>query len=82
MVTVLSSSDIAQLVRAAFRDLDRRQLAVFAKHSPTERLVMMFDLCRFAQQMIIASERQRDPNISEEELARRVKARIELSHGA
>ncbi len=43
---------------------------------------MMFDLCRFAQNVIIASERQRDPNASEDEIARRVRARIAMSHDA
>jgi hypothetical protein len=41
----------------------------------------MFDLCKSARQLVIASERQRNPNISDEELARRVRARIEMAHG-
>jgi hypothetical protein len=40
----------------------------------------MFDLCESARQRIIASERQRNPNISDEELARCVRSRIEMAH--
>jgi hypothetical protein len=67
-------------VRAAFAELDLQQLAVLARLSPTRRLEIMFDLCESARQLIIASELQRDPNISDEELARRVRARIEMAH--
>lgn len=73
--------DIAQAVRAAFDELDLRQLAVLARLSPARRLEIMFDLCEFARQLVIASERQRDPSLSNEELERRVRARIELAHG-
>ena len=72
--------DIAQAVHAAFNELDLRQLAVLARLSPTRRLEIMFDLCEFARQLVIASERQRDPLISDQDLARRVRARIELAH--
>jgi hypothetical protein len=41
--------------------------------------LMFFDLCNFARGLIIASERKRHPNISDEELAQRVAARIRLS---
>jgi hypothetical protein len=71
--------DVAQAVRAAFDELDLRQLAVLARLSPTRRLEIMFDLCESARQRIIASERLRDPSISDEELARRVRARIEMA---
>ena len=73
--------DIAQAVRAAFNELDLRQLAVLARLSPARRLEIMFDLCEFSRQLVIASERQRNPSISNEELERRVRARIELAHG-
>ncbi len=73
--------DMARAVHAAFDELDMRQLAILARLSPTRRLEMMFDLCEFSRQLIIASERQRNPNITDEELARRVRARIELAHG-
>lgn len=74
-------SDIAPAVRSAFDELDLQQLAVLARLSPTRRLEIMFDLCEFARQLVIASERQRTPDISDEDLARRVRARIELAHG-
>jgi hypothetical protein len=74
------SLDTAVAVRAAFNELDLRQLAVLARLSPARRLEIMFDLCEFARQLVIASERQRDPLISDQDLARRVRARIELAH--
>jgi hypothetical protein len=72
--------DTEQAVRAAFDELDMRHLAVFARLSPVRRLEIMFDLCEFSRQLIIASERQRDPDISDGELARRVRTRIELAY--
>jgi len=74
------SLDTAVAVRAAFNELDLRQLAVLARLSPARRLEIMFDLCEFARQLVIASERQRDPLISDQDLASRVRARIELAH--
>jgi len=41
--------DIAQAVRAAFDELDLRQLAVLACLSPARRLEIMFDLCEFSR---------------------------------
>jgi hypothetical protein len=67
-------------VRAAFDELDLRQLAVLARLSPTRGFEIMFDLCEFSRLLVIASERQRNPFISNEELERRVRARIELAH--
>ena len=51
----------SEAVRAAFTELDWPQLMIFARHSPTRRLQMMFDLIEFARDLVIASERQRDP---------------------
>ena len=76
------SIDTALAVRAAFNELDLQQLAVLARLSSARRLEIMFDLCEFARQLVIASERQRDPLISDQDLARRVRARIELAHAS
>lgn len=76
-----ASGDLAQSIRTVFDELDAQQLKIFARHSTTRRLEMMFDLCEFSRQMIIASERQRDPGVDDAELARRVKVRIELAYG-
>jgi len=75
-------ADLSQFIRSVFDELDMRQLDIFARHSPTRRLQIMFDLCEFSRQMIIASERQRDHNLDDQELARRVKERIQLSNGS
>jgi hypothetical protein len=70
----------SEAVRTAFAELDWQQLIIFAHHSPARRLQMMFDLIEFARGLVIASERQRAPHIPEDELARRVCARIQLSY--
>jgi hypothetical protein len=74
------SLDTAAAVRAVFNELDLRQLAVVARLSPARRLEILFDLCEFARQLVIASEHQRDPLISDQHLAHRVRARIGLAH--
>jgi hypothetical protein len=71
--------DTTHAVRAAFAELDLRQLGILARLSPTRRLEIMFDLCEFARQLVIASERQGNPGLSDKDLARRVRARIELA---
>ncbi len=78
----MNTLTIAQSAHTAFDELDLQQLAILASHPPTRRLEMLFDLCEFSQQLIIASERQREPDVSDAELARRVRARIELAYGA
>ncbi len=72
---------LSQIVRSTFDELDARQLEIFAHHTPARRLQIMFDLCEFSRQMIIASERQREPNLGDAELARRVRARIQQTYG-
>lgn len=67
-------------IRAAFDDLDWRQLAIVAHQSPTRRLQTLFELNEFARNLLIASERQRQPDISDEELERRVRERIQLNY--
>lgn len=78
---ILTPLNTAQAVRAAFDELDLQQLAVFARLSPTRRLQVMFDLCEFSRQMIIASERQRAPLMSDEELAHHLSARTAMAYG-
>ena len=78
----LDDLELMYAVSAAFDELDLRQLAILSRLSPTRRLQMMFDLCELSRQLIAASERQRDPNITDQELSRRVRARIELAYGA
>lgn len=75
-------SDLERDIKLAFDELDWRQLTVFARLSPEQRLQTMFDLCDFARDLIIASERQRNPTITDEELAARIRFRTRLSHAA
>ncbi len=77
----LSKNEIEQRVRAAFDELDFAQLRIYARLPPERRLQMLFDLNEFARQMIVASERARDPHISESELNGRVRKRIQMANG-
>jgi hypothetical protein len=75
------SRDFARAVRAACEGLDWQQLKIFARLSPAHRAQIIFELCEFAQGLLIASERQRAPQASDDEILRRVAARIKLSYG-
>lgn len=74
-------ANLAQTIRSIFDELDMQQLEIIAHLTPTRRLQMMFDLCEFSRQMIVASERQREPNLDDADLGQRVKARIQLANG-
>lgn len=78
--SISTETEFAQAVRIAFDELDWRQLAIIARFTPAQRLAMMFDLCNFVRNLIIASEQQRNPDISDEELMKRFRKRIELSY--
>lgn len=41
----------------------------------------MFDMCAFAQKILLASEQQRHPEASDQDLAAYVRTRIELGYG-
>jgi hypothetical protein len=73
------NTDWRQMIRSSSEDLDLRQLEVFARLSPTRRLEVMFEMCDVARQLVIAGELHRDPNLTEIELAQRVRARFDLS---
>ena len=77
---MITHPNIMDIIRAASNELYQQQLQIWARLTPTRRLEMMFDLIEFTRQMLIATERQRNPQISEEELAQRVKRRIELAY--
>jgi hypothetical protein len=81
MEAPISPLDHAQAVRNAFEELDWQQLEVLARLTPARRLQIMFDLCEFSRQMIVATERQRYPLLSDEDLTRRVRERIEIGYG-
>lgn len=70
------STDFTPVVRAVFDDLDMRQLAIFRRLSGAQRLQQAFDLCDWAQSLIIASIRNRYPGISEAELSQRLRRRV------
>jgi hypothetical protein len=81
MAVTASQLETMRAVRTAFDELDWQQLAVLARLTPARRLQIMFDLCEFSRQMMVATERQRHPQASNAELTRRVRERIELSYG-
>lgn len=71
---------IEEVIRAAFDDVNLKQIEIFARMTPAQRAQIMFDLIEFQRQKMYAFEKQRDPNATEEELERRVRRRIELSY--
>jgi hypothetical protein len=73
---------VDDVIRSCFDELDLRQLAIFARLTPTRRLQMMFELIEFIRQLQYADEQQRDPSATEEQLWERVRRRIELGYDA
>ncbi len=69
-------SEFVPIVRAVFDGLDMQQLAIFRQLSGAQRLQQAFDLCDWAQSLIIASIRNRYPDISETELSQRLRRRV------
>lgn len=69
-----------EIIRMASRELDAQQLRFIASLSPTQRLELMFQLCEFVQQLAYQVERQENPDASEEEIAARLRRRMELSY--
>ncbi len=67
--------------RAAHRDqlaeLDPRRVTVWRAISPAERLEVDFQAYQFALNAVRASERERHPDLSPEELAWRVTQRMQ-----
>ena len=71
-----SQAEIASLVRAVFDELDMQQLAISGRLSGAQRIRQAFDLCDWAQSLIIASIRSHHPGISDAELRERLRLRV------
>ena len=67
-----SQTDFAPVVRAVFDDLDMQQLVALRRLSGAQRLQMAFEMCQAPRERIVASILSRNPDISLEELNRRV----------
>ena len=67
------------MIRSSSEELDLRQLGFFAHLSPTRRLEIMFELCDLGRQLVMAGELDRNPDLTETELAQRVRERFELA---
>ncbi len=63
-----SGDDPAERLRQQSGPLDARQVAVWRKMTPTQRLRIVFQAYHFALQVVRATERRQHPNLSEEEL--------------
>lgn len=63
-------------VKAAFADLDRRQMELFAQMTPVQRLKKVAEMCAALKEILIASERQMHPELNDEEIRFRAKMRI------
>ena len=68
----VSQTDFAPIVRAVFDDLDMQQLAALRRLSGAQRLQMAFEMCQAPRERIVASILAHNPDISPEELNRRV----------
>ena len=66
----LTRETIARDVRAAFAELDLRQLAITRRLSPAQRFQQVCDLNDFLRNAVIAAIRQQYPHISEAEFQR------------
>jgi len=71
-----SRTEFTPVVQAVFDDLDMQQLAIFRRLSGARRLQQAFDLCDWAQSLIIASIRNQYPGISKAELLQRLRQRV------
>lgn len=72
-----SSDDL----RRRLRRLDPRQVAAWRAMSPAERLEIAFQAYQFALEAVRVRERERNPDLSEEELAWRVTRRVQGDPG-
>ncbi|MBI5877899.1 MAG: hypothetical protein HZB53_09625 [Chloroflexi bacterium] len=75
-----SDTDLDRVIERARADLDLAQLAVLRQFTPERRLQLMFELCEFVHHAIIAYERQRAPDISDEELCARYRRHIHATY--
>ena len=57
--------------------LERRQIIAWQKMSPAERLEIAFQAYQFALEAVRLTERQRHPNLSEEEFNWRITRRMQ-----
>lgn len=62
-------------------DLDPRQVAAWRAMSPAQRLDLAFQAYQFALDAVRATERERDPDLSSEELAWKVTRRMQGDPG-
>ncbi len=76
----ISQADFTPVVQAVFDDLDMQQLTAFRRLSGARRIQQAFDLCDWAQSLIIASIRSRYPDISDAELRERLRSRVSRRH--
>jgi len=66
----LTHEMIQRDVRAAFAELDMRQLAISRRLTPAQRIQQVCDLNEFLRDLVIAAIHQQHPDISEAEFER------------
>lgn len=71
-----SNDDLKQIIQRIFSELDPIQMAIFRRMSPAEKGRRVADLFTTMKQMALVSERQRHPDLSDEEVHRRAIARL------
>ena len=71
--TILTSDQIRRRIGV----YDRQQILIWQRMTPVERLEIAFQAYHFALEAVRLTERQRHPNLSEEELQWRVIRRMQ-----
>ena len=72
-----NSSDPIDQLRDRLGRLDRQQIIAWQKMTPAERLAVAFQAYQFALDAVRVTERQRHPDLSEEEFNWRVTRRMQ-----
>lgn len=76
-----SDGETAAVLRQELPRLDPRQVAAWRAMSPAERLDIAFQAYQFALEAVRATERERNPDLSPQELAWRVTRRMQGDPG-
>jgi hypothetical protein len=69
-------NDLDRAIQNAFDELDPVQMEVFRRMSPAEKIQIVSGMHNSMRKMLIASEREMHPDLSEDEIHRRAIARL------
>jgi len=75
-----SDDELVIKIHSIFDELDPQCMAIFRRLSPARRSEMVFEMCDFGRRVVTASVLSHYPDISEEDLQRRVRERVMLAY--